>query len=258
MFARKPKEVCALCGETLNDSTRFQLADAVICTKCEEQIGAYSRHSHQHTLEDIKKAKEIAKTNIIKIQNFPKSHSAAGILFLDPVHKEWYIASPKWGEVPIVFQYSDLLDYTTKTDDIFTYQSGAGKAVGYGLMFGGLGAIAGGLSGRKKQQLIYELSITVKVKSEWTDRIKINVVKEKTTASPEEYHDYINSYNKIIKLLDEILAENGRISSSKSANEPQTMNPSPADELLKYKQLLDCGAITQEEFDAKKKQLLNL
>ncbi len=33
---------------------------------------------------------------------------------------------------------------------------------------------------------------------------------------------------------------------------------SAADEILKYKQLLDMGAITQEEYDAKKKQLLGL
>lgn len=33
---------------------------------------------------------------------------------------------------------------------------------------------------------------------------------------------------------------------------------SPADEILKFKELLDMGAITQEEFDAKKKQLLGL
>ena len=31
-----------------------------------------------------------------------------------------------------------------------------------------------------------------------------------------------------------------------------------ADEIKKYKELLDMGAITQEEFDAKKRQLLNL
>lgn len=35
-------------------------------------------------------------------------------------------------------------------------------------------------------------------------------------------------------------------------------NLSVADELAKYKQLLDSGAITQEEYDAKKKELLNL
>lgn len=33
---------------------------------------------------------------------------------------------------------------------------------------------------------------------------------------------------------------------------------SEADEILKYKQLLDDGAITQEEYEAKKKQLLGI
>ena len=38
----------------------------------------------------------------------------------------------------------------------------------------------------------------------------------------------------------------------------QEILPSNADELKKYKELLDGGVITQEEFDAKKKQLLGL
>jgi len=38
----------------------------------------------------------------------------------------------------------------------------------------------------------------------------------------------------------------------------QDIHPSSADELKKYKELLDSGVITQEEFDAKKKQLLGL
>lgn len=33
---------------------------------------------------------------------------------------------------------------------------------------------------------------------------------------------------------------------------------SAADEILKFKQLLDIGAITEEEFEAKKKSILNL
>lgn len=39
---------------------------------------------------------------------------------------------------------------------------------------------------------------------------------------------------------------------------PQSTNLGTAAELKAYKELLDSGAITQEEFDAKKKQLLNL
>ena len=38
----------------------------------------------------------------------------------------------------------------------------------------------------------------------------------------------------------------------------QEIQPSSADELKKYKELLDMGVISQEEFDAKKKQLLGL
>lgn len=43
----------------------------------------------------------------------------------------------------------------------------------------------------------------------------------------------------------------------KKQNEPIS-TISEADEILKYKKLLDTGAITQEEYDAKKKQLLSL
>ena len=39
---------------------------------------------------------------------------------------------------------------------------------------------------------------------------------------------------------------------------PATVSVSSADELKKFKELLDMGAITQEEFDAKKKQILGL
>lgn len=39
---------------------------------------------------------------------------------------------------------------------------------------------------------------------------------------------------------------------------PDKSNNSSADEILKYKNLLDMGAITQEEYDKKKEQLLNI
>lgn len=44
------------------------------------------------------------------------------------------------------------------------------------------------------------------------------------------------------------------------SNQPsyQSDQIDPAEEIMKFKKLLDAGAITQEEFDAKKKQLLNL
>lgn len=45
---------------------------------------------------------------------------------------------------------------------------------------------------------------------------------------------------------------------TKSAATASQPSPSTADEIAKYKKLLDAGAITQAEYDAKKKQLLGL
>lgn len=49
-----------------------------------------------------------------------------------------------------------------------------------------------------------------------------------------------------------------KIAESKRGKNGVTAAVSPADELLKFKQLLDSGIITQEEFDEKKRQILGL
>ncbi len=54
------------------------------------------------------------------------------------------------------------------------------------------------------------------------------------------------------------ILENYRKSKKETQNATVVMQTSAADELKKFKELLDSGVITQEEFDAKKKQLLGL
>ena len=60
--------------------------------------------------------------------------------------------------------------------------------------------------------------------------------------------------NFIKKKIDDIKKGNN----SPAPAQNNTALPLIADELLKLKQLTDMGVLTQEEFDAKKKQLLNL
>ena len=65
---------------------------------------------------------------------------------------------------------------------------------------------------------------------------------------------YISNSDEIHSILSKIIIER---QGNNSTNIIQKEN-SNADELQKYKNLLDNGVITQEEFEAKKKQLLNL
>lgn len=49
-----------------------------------------------------------------------------------------------------------------------------------------------------------------------------------------------------------------KVKESHMPKETVVVQRTAADEIMQYKALLDAGAITQEEFEAKKKQLLNL
>lgn len=66
--------------------------------------------------------------------------------------------------------------------------------------------------------------------------------------------------NEIYNVLSNLLIERQKVKNevgSRGINNA-TQTQSSADELKKFKDLLDSGVITQEEFDAKKKQLLGL
>lgn len=77
-------------------------------------------------------------------------------------------------------------------------------------------------------------------------------LKEITVSSPSGLIKffYIANYNEIHKEISNLILR--RTSNKKSST------LSEADELKKFKELLDSGAITQKEFDKKKKDLLNL
>ena len=63
----------------------------------------------------------------------------------------------------------------------------------------------------------------------------------------------IQNFSEIQKVISELILNRPK----QVASAPVSV-ASSADELKKYKELLDMGAITQEDFDAKKKQLLDL
>lgn len=62
-----------------------------------------------------------------------------------------------------------------------------------------------------------------------------------------------NIYDKIHKVLDSV-----NISSNEEIAAQRNTNPSPINQIKEFKELLDIGAITEDEFNQKKKELLNL
>ena len=78
------------------------------------------------------------------------------------------------------------------------------------------------------------------------------------SAAADRALDKIVDYSKCPKCNSADLSDATEEEIRQTANSNSNSTVSAADELKKYKELLDSGVITQEEFNAKKKQLLGL
>lgn len=109
----------------------------------------------------------------------------------------------------------------------------------------------------------YQLLLQSRVDVIQLDEIRsINCTGNSLTGGHIEIHtitktyDILVSYKKELMLKIQTAFEDAKNQFTSKESDPA--GGSAADEILKFKQLLDAGAITEEEFNAKKKQLLGL
>lgn len=72
----------------------------------------------------------------------------------------------------------------------------------------------------------------------------------------DQFRDVEDAFSEFVERLKRLVAETEPDNKSTISNSRKSPINSPADEIMKYKQLLDAGAITQEEYSTKKEQLL--
>ena len=85
--------------------------------------------------------------------------------------------------------------------------------------------------------------------------IEIEFIDTLTKKDTDEYEEAVEQAQEVITILKIILENNKNQSKINSTQEPKTNS---VQELREYKQLLDDGIITEEEFNLKKKEILNI
>ncbi len=150
-----------------------------------------------------------------------------------------------------VYNYDDIVNFELLEDGESVASGGLGRALVGGILFGGAGAIVGGVTGRKKTKEICN-SLRLKVTVDNIDE-------------PVVYIDFIDTplkrSNDIFKGIAEMAQESlstFQLICDKREDKSEEQSLSASDEIKKYKELLDSGAITDEEYNQKKKQLLDL
>ena len=163
--------------------------------------------------------------------------------YLDRERKWFYLYLTSWPYRPMLFECKDILSIQIEDNGrMVTVSSGSmGGAIIGGILAGPVGAIAGQHAGT-----------TYTRKEEGPKTTVIQVTNE---LGPQEIKIY-KSRPAAVAAFQRACAE---LLEPAQPEQPQQLPAaSPADEIMKYKSLLDMGAITEEEFAAAKKKILDL
>ena len=126
---------------------------------------------------------------------------------------------------------------------------------------GGLGtAVAGGVvaiigsnvDGKKSKGLCTSMKIWITVKNSHTDTIYINLIRAKTKTNSTLYKSAQNSAQKALSAV-QIIAD-----TSDTGDNFCSISVDAITEIQKFHELMKNGLITEDEFNAKKTQLLRL
>ena len=247
------KKICDICGNKVGIISQYKLKDGIICFDCKEKMGkGFSVGLETITVEQAKKA-QTGEMELIPPREYGLT---TGTLVIDSTNRAMYVRLPlfqRTEEIPMdsVVGYSYI-------EDEKEYGVGhvlGGAAIG-GLIFGGAGAVIGSVIGSNPKRKISYIGLDVTYElSGHSELFKIKLYKGKPIkVSSFEYNDCMEKAKAIMGELDMLIQKNpmaetdGKDGSVASA----------ADEIRKFKGLLDDGIISQEEFEAKKKELLGL
>ena len=191
------------------------------------------------------------KTSLSKIQNringsndttniteMTVTQSIGNIFMADEQNHLWRIQDQFGLHKSTIHRFEDIIDYELLEDGDLQTKGGLGSALAGGLAFGAAGAIVGTSVGKK---------ITLNSMNAPVENINLLQMKVSKTSA---------AYKKAYAQAQEVLSLLKIITSSAKKNEAAETATSVADEILKFKNLLDAGIITQEEFEKKKQQLL--
>ena len=252
------KQVCSVCGCECG-LNRFQIKDKEwCCPRCFKEAG-FNASTLIRTMsaEDIRNAIDRKKMDVEKLSSFIITKEVGSYLKVDERKKQWYVPDGLFGKAkkPRIYSYDDVIDYELLEDGGSIIKGGLGRAVVGGALLGGIGAIVGGATGtRKSKQTCTSLKVKITLNDMANPTVYINLITTETKKSSFLYKTCEKQAQEIVSLFQVMCEQN------KTANTALTplQETSSADEIKKYKELLDTGVITQEEFDSKKKQLLGL
>lgn len=258
---------CYICGVGLGlFGSDYRCKDGYVCDSCYDKAGIKGLRTKLtvHELSGAIKSKSKKGSDVLPK---PVTFSATatygdfrGEIQLDqPKHKFAFDKEIK------TYLYDELTSYELIIEQGATEtrtRGGVGRAIVGAAIAGPAGALIGAAtSSTITKSLVTAIRVEVSTTDGKTHKVNFAGPNAKIDSDSPTYRLHIDKANSLIRALDEYADYRDQQNPpTESKPEPAlvTSSPSIPEQIKQYKELLDIGAITQEEFDAKKKELLSL
>ena len=227
---------CPICSGKLG-LLKLKTCDGAICGPCAEISSAYKT-------ESIENLKQYWNANKERLSKFHATQTLKSLLsetiIIDDDHQFFIIGKvEKNAHDPIVYAFSELESYEFQQvggKTVTKKKGGIGRALVGGAIAGPVGAIVG--ASTSKEETVTKGGTSV-------------LYVDLKLASGKKRIIMTNPPIGFTPFLDRCMA-------IEPVNANGSHPVSGADEILKYKALMDQGIINQEEFDAQKRKILSL
>lgn len=159
-----------------------------------------------------------------------------------------------------IFSYGNLLNFELIEESGSEKRNVAKRTAAGWALLGAAGAVVGGLTA-KTAKFCTSMYIRITLRNHYKNYVDIYFLSGQTDVGSDIYENARKNALNCLTALQKIEDVNEQQESEKADVAEDQPAPAPfsaADEILKFKNLADAGIITQEEFVAKKKQLLGL
>lgn len=191
-------------------------------------------------------------------QNFEPTIKIGNYFYINEKTKKWSIPEGLFlKKVKRVHSYSDIVNYELIEDGNSISKGGVGRALVGGALFGGVGAIVGGVTGHKHKSTCTKLQIRITLNDFNSPVEYITLINSETKKSSLIYSSAYDIAKKIISML-EIICNSSKPVENRIVENVVVGKKDEVEEVLKYKSLLDQGIITKEEFEAKKRKIMGI
>ena len=234
---------CPVCGGKLGLLNREKSADGLICAGCSNFF--YSKLGFRAAKQLTTALADYWDTLENRRKAFKETDSIydgdALFLSIDKENRLFYFGHRGGDKGPrMIYSFDEVAGYESDAPDDLTVtetKGGIGRAVIGAAVAGPVGAIVGAATAKTE---------TRKGRSKESVSIHFELPLGESNLPTTVYPSGMTAFLKSCK------------DSPEQPRGTDPASPSAADELLKFKQLLDMGAITEAEYNAKKSQLLGL